>query len=60
MSILIAMTIHAIATYGESLSPAEDSQYSTWPFIGYKVLTYPSRHPEQTEETTDNAIGKPR
>ena len=55
-SILTAMTIHAIATYGDNLSPAADlSAYSL--LFDTQDPTYPSRHPEQTQETTDTSIG---
>lgn len=55
MRILTAMAMHAIATYGDSLSPAETSQRTKQSFVGCDV-TYPSRHPEQTQETSSGTI----
>ena len=52
------MAIHAIATYGDNLSPAETSQRTRQSLVGCNTLTYPSRHPEQTQEAANDAIKK--
>ena len=54
------MAIHAIATYGDNLSPAETSQRTRQSPVGCSALTYSSRHPEQTKETAKDGIKKTR
>jgi len=49
------MAIHAIATYGDNLSPTKVSVGNSFA-VGYNALTYPSRHPEQTQEAAEGTI----
>jgi len=54
------MAIHAIATYGDNLSPAETSQRTRRSQVERNALTYSSRHPEQTKETAKDIVKKMR